>query len=382
MVKRRDFSSDEIKSAFGPQIPISAGNRILHEVQEQRLAGTIDKTISGSPRDKGRALAWLLKNVPYDEDQAILKRLEREEKAALRPQGQQKQGKVYAESVLERTRKENIDRREKEEQERRARAKLEANNIQLSHEQALVRRQEESVERIKSWKACAKKDELHSVPQMSLIQRVGPATILSVTVVSLCVMFAQNYSPPSEAARLFSSISPAAATVGVLIGLNGADFKTVHEDIGRGPFLATFLSCGIAASNIFLISIVLRKRWEYLTMGCSGALCGILAAWCCINSNAGIRIWPLPPRATEALQPLVVLASLMALDVWGVWKGLRFGKIGFKSNIDHLSHLAGFGCGIVASRVLQSPARQKQQKSKKTRGEEPKLERVEHSTHP
>ncbi|KAL8940981.1 MAG: hypothetical protein Q9216_002500 [Gyalolechia sp. 2 TL-2023] len=318
---------------------VSEGNRLLHEVQEQRLAGTIEQAIPGSERYKDKALVWLRKNVPFDEDQAILKRLEREENTALRPQGQQKGGEVYAESVLDRIRKKNLSKSLEKEQTNDVKSRLEHKGFPLSREQALVRRREESLASVQKWRANAKRDDLHSVPRMSFIQRVGPATLLAFTVISLCVMFAQNYSPPSEAARLFTSITPAAATVGVLVGINfivwfgwrvlplrrfmqrrfllipaypwsssmiGGLFShqsfqhlaanmialwfigrnpAVHEDIGRGPFLAIFLSCGIGASNVFLISTVLRKRWEYITLGCSGALSGILATWCWINAE-------------------------------------------------------------------------------------------------
>ncbi|KAL8714280.1 MAG: hypothetical protein Q9225_006610 [Loekoesia sp. 1 TL-2023] len=432
LTKRKDFSSDEIRSIFGPQITVSEGNRILYQVQEQRLAGKIDEEIPGSQRYKERALAWLRKNVPFDEDTAILKRLEREELATLEPQGQQKGGEVYAQSVLEQERKENIAKRKKEEQEKERKAEAEGKKLPLSREQALVQRRQVSAKRVKKWHAHAQKDDFHSVPPMSFIQRVGPATLLTATVIYLCVMFAQNYSPPSQAARLFSDISPSAATIGVLVGLNGVvwlgwrslplrrsmqrvfilfpayprassmigsmfshqSFRhlasnmlalwfvgtNLHEDIGRGPFLAVFLSCGIAASNVFLISTVLRKRWDFLTLGCSGALSGLLATWCCINSDKGIRIWPLPTRATEALQPMVVLALFIAVDVWGLWKGLGLGRLRLDSRIDHVSHLAGYGCGIVAAQFLQSPARQKQQRSKENLVAEPKMQRVENTT--
>lgn len=354
LTKRREFSNDEIKLIFGPKTPVLEGNRLLYEVQDQRLAGTIDQIVPGSQRNEHKALIWLRENVPFDEDRAILQRLEREENAALRPQGQQRRGKIYAESMLERIRKENLRKQSKEEQLSKA-SKPEHKSSPLSREQALVRRREESLAWKQKWHDNTRKDDLHSVPQMSFIQRVGPGTLLTFTVISFCVMFAQNYSPPSEAARLFTSITPAAATIGVIIGLNvivwlgwritplrrsmqrtfllapvypwsssivGSVFshqslhhlvanmialwfigrnrkhtqnclamlqqltsEAVHEDIGRGPFLVVFLSCGVGASNVFLISTVLRKRWDHITSGCSGAISGILATWLWINSE-------------------------------------------------------------------------------------------------
>ncbi|KAL8935729.1 MAG: hypothetical protein Q9211_004546 [Gyalolechia sp. 1 TL-2023] len=360
-------------------MPVSEGNRLIFEVQDQRLAGTIDKVIPGSERHKIKALAWLRKNVPFDEDRAILKRLEREEQAALRPQGQQKGGNVYAGSVLDQIRAENRAKYEKKKKEEEAKAKLEPKRLPLSPEQALVQRREESLAWVQKWHANARKDDLHSLPQMSFIKRVGPATLLALTVISLCVMFAQNYSPPSEAARLFTKIVSIPECWLTL--LQRLISEAVHEDIGRGPFLAVYLSCGIAASNIFLISTVLRKRWEYVTLGCSGALSGILASWCWINSDKGVRIWPLPPRATEALQPIAVLALFVAVDAWGVWKGLRFGRLKLDTRIDHVSHLAGYSCGIVAAQFLQPSAKPQQGKrAERLATTGPKMQRIENTT--
>lgn len=430
LTRRREFSSDEIKSIFGPQMPVSEGNRLLYEVQDQRLAGTIDQIIPSSQRHKHKALIWLRENVPFDEDRAILQRLEREENAALRPQGQQKRGKIYAKSVLERMRKESLEKQSRQKQQNEA-SRLEYKAPPLSREQALVRKREESLAWVQKWRDNARKDDLHSVPQMSFVQRVGPGTLLALTVISFCAMFAQNYSPPSDAARLFTSITPAAATIGVIIGLNvivwfgwrvaplrrsmqrifllapvypwsssivGSVFshqtlhhlvanmialwfigRNLHEDIGRGPFLAVFLSCGIGASNVFLISTVLRKRWDYITSGCSGAISGVLATWCWINSDKGIRIWPFPPRATEALQPLFILALFIAIDAWGLWKGLRFGKIQLDSRIDHVSHLAGYGCGIVAAQFLQSSAKPQPEKMYKRSAMESKMQKAKNT---
>lgn len=95
-----------------------------------------------------------------------------------------------------------------------------------------------------------------------------------------------------------------------------------------------------------------------------------------------MRIWPFPPRATEALQPIGVLALFMAMDAWGVWKGLRLGRFQLDSRIDHVSHLVGYGCGIVAAQFLQSPVKPQQKKKNERSGTGPKMQRVENTTDP
>ncbi|KAL8656286.1 MAG: hypothetical protein Q9210_000377 [Variospora velana] len=217
-----ELSKEEIEIIFGKHMKRSQGNQILHLVQEQRLSGTIDEDLPGSQKPKEQALAWLHTNIPCDEDQAILARLQGEEQAALGPQAKKTGNCVYAESVLEQTKKENLARRRIVEGQEEAKATAEGNRLSMSRGQSLMQRRQESEARIKKWKDRAAQDDLHSVPQMSFIQRAGPATLMTAAVISLCVMFAHNYTPPSEAARLFPNTSPATATISVLVAMNCA----------------------------------------------------------------------------------------------------------------------------------------------------------------
>ncbi|KAI4091547.1 MAG: hypothetical protein LQ344_004027 [Seirophora lacunosa] len=406
----------------------SRGNHILHLVQKQRLSGNIDEDIPGSQKPKKQALAWLRVNIPFDEDQAILTRLESEERAALEPQTKRTGNGVYAESVLEQTREETLRKRRTEEGQEEARNTAEGNRPSISREQSLMQRRQESEALVKKWKDRATEDQLHSVPQMSFLQRAGPATLLTAAVISLCVMFAQNYTPPSEAARLFHSVSPAAATISVLVAMNCAVWVgwrvlplrrsmlrvcclvpaypyvsslvgnlfshqmfphlvanmialwiiggNLHDDVGRGPFLAVYLGCGIAASHVFLLNTILFKRWGDITMGCSGAISALLATWCCINADEGIRIWPFPSRATEWLQPLVLLMLFISVDLYGAVRRLRFGKLPFDARIDHVSHLGGYVAGIVAAQSLRPTVAQRRQREKK------QMQRIERAPRP
>lgn len=214
LFKSLEISPDDVAKIFGKDMSATEGNQIIRRVQEQRLDGTIDQI---TERQDRQALAWLRKTKPVDEDAAILDRLEREERIAL----DRETGKgPYAESAFERLRKRNIAKRERKEEEAKARAKLEGSDLPISREQALVQQQQARDALVKRWQDEAKEYELHSVPQMSIIERVGPVTIVTAGVIFLSVMFAQNYVPPSQAARLFSSISPATATISVLIGMN------------------------------------------------------------------------------------------------------------------------------------------------------------------
>ena len=51
-------------------------------------------------------------------------------------------------------------------------------------------------------------------------QRLGPSAVVTLVVVGLSILFAQNYVPPPKSARLWPDMPPAAATVIGLIIAN------------------------------------------------------------------------------------------------------------------------------------------------------------------
>ncbi|KAI4138844.1 MAG: hypothetical protein L6R39_006577 [Caloplaca ligustica] len=349
LFKSLEISPDDVAKIFGKDMSATEGNQIIRRVQEQRLDGTIDQI---TERQDRQALAWLRKTKPVDEDAAILDRLEREERIAL----DRETGKgPYAESAFERLRKRNIAKRERKEEEAKARAKLEGSDLPISREQALVQQQQARDALVKRWQDEAKEYELHSVPQMSIIERVGPVTIVTAGVIFLSVMFAQNYVPPSQAARLFSSISPATATISVLIGMNCLVWFGWRVLPIRKTMMKVF--CLVPAYpyvSSMVGNLFSHEKFNHLL----GALAAIIATWCCINQDRGIRIWPFEPRVTERLQPLVFLAALIAVDIYGLVKGFRLGRV--DRNIDHVSHLAGYAAGTVAAQFVRPTAPPKQ----------------------
>ena len=229
----KPLPNKEISSLFGKQVIRSEGNRILQIVQEQRLAGTIDEDIPGSPQQKQRALIWLRRNYPLDEEKAILQRLEREEEAALQPNADRGQTSVYGDPIIDRIRKENTAKRAKQEEEEKARKEEEAKKISVSGTTAVARRPRAVVQWVNRERKKVEESGFKSVPEMSFIQRVGPATLVTIGVISLCVMFAQNYIPPSRAARLFPDVPTAAATIGALILMNAGVWFAWHVPIWR-----------------------------------------------------------------------------------------------------------------------------------------------------
>ena len=64
-----------------------------------------------------------------------------------------------------------------------------------------------------------------------------------------------------------------------------ADVCVVHDDIGRGNFLALYLSSGVLGSFASLSYCVARSFFHVSSLGASGAMAGVVGAWCILNSE-------------------------------------------------------------------------------------------------
>jgi rhomboid-like protein len=53
----------------------------------------------------------------------------------------------------------------------------------------------------------------------------------------------------------------------------------VHDQIGRGDFMAIFIASGVVASAASLVRLVLTKNLTYTMLGASGAVTGIIGTW-------------------------------------------------------------------------------------------------------
>ncbi|KAL9041816.1 MAG: hypothetical protein Q9180_001037 [Flavoplaca navasiana] len=261
LIKSEAFSKDDIASIFGKKVRHDEGNRLLHLIQEQRLSGTIDQETFASPEHEQKALSWLRKTYPVDEEQAIINRLEREEKTALQSVKHPSES-VYGDPVIDQIKRRNLARQAQKDAEK-AKAEAEAHlDLPVSTTKAMAKREERrSMNRawLQKYEKKAEEAGLESVPQMSFIQRAGPVTV------------------------------------------------------------AAF---------------------------------------------AGVRLWPLPPAATESIQPLFVLISLVALDLIRLRRRSLLAKLipGDTARIDHISHLAGYGFGLMAAQFLKLEPRSRQQK--------------------
>ncbi|PGH15830.1 hypothetical protein AJ79_02211 [Helicocarpus griseus UAMH5409] len=229
--------------------------------------------------------------------------------------------------------------------------------------------------------------------------RILPSLAIALLTMGLCYILAENYQPAPREQRMMPNTPPAAATVLGLIGINtlifvlwrafppawrmlnryfvsvplypystsivGSVFShqqfkhlgtnmfilwfvgtRLHEELGRADFLSLYLSSGVLASLTSLTAHVLQNNLTVSSLGASGAIAGLLAAWCMIHADDKLTLIFLPQSWQETFSAngsmflaaiaLVEIVSLMALP--------------FRSKaplMDHWSHLGGYVAGGV-----------------------------------
>ena len=235
------------------------------------------------------------------------------------------------------------------------------------------------------------------VPQYSIARRLGPALAFLLFVLAAGAVTSKMYTPPPKSARIWPDMKPAVATLttlsGVLVAsfllnripplwrffnmycttvaakpyafsLVGALFRhasvyhlgvnlttlwligpTLHDDVGRGTFLAIFFATGATGSFVSLTNAVLRAEWGAWAVGCSGSVLGLLAATCTLRPNRTISVLGVElPIAAWLILTLVVAQDAFAL--------IR-GRGRTPSGVDHWGHIGGMVSGVGFATYLQ-----------------------------
>ncbi|KAI9820015.1 MAG: hypothetical protein M1827_006586 [Pycnora praestabilis] len=274
--------------------------------------------------------------------------------------------------------------------------------LEKANQSSELRRQK-NAEWVKYYQERAKLTTDKVAPNLSRLQRLWPSALVTVTVIGLSVFLAQSYVPPTKAARLWPEMPPAAATIIGLFVVNAVlivawrlppawlflnrYFMSVpaypyamsmlgnvfshqqfthfavnmivlwiigtrlHDDVGRANFLAIYFSTGVFSSFVSLANAVLRKNFVTTSIGASGAISGILAAWCSLNSDKGFSFVFLPQDLIPSMSSNFVLFALVAGEIYGIRKG--WGRV------DHYAHLGGLGAGFVGAQILKYRARER-----------------------
>lgn len=241
------MSRAEINAIFGLNVGRKDGSDLLKRLQEHRFQGTLDQKLPYPDTLIDKGLKYLRAKYPFDEDAAIIARIDREADCEFRLPQTYIDKSPHAVSQFEKLIREVRQRCEKEEAEENHKAKQgtgirnggqeerpsEKRRITVRDETALVQLRPES-EWITKYRD---KAQMKEIPKMSSLARLLPSGLLTVAVISVAVLFAQNYKQPSRKARLWPDLPPAAATVIALIGVNVAVFV-----LWRVPHLWRFLN--------------------------------------------------------------------------------------------------------------------------------------------
>ncbi|BCS25625.1 rhomboid protease PCP1 [Aspergillus puulaauensis] len=226
--------------------------------------------------------------------------------------------------------------------------------------------------------------------------RLLPALIFTLLTLGLCYGFAVTYETPTRTDRMWPSLPPAAATVAAIIGINVGVFALwrawppawrllnryfisvpayprvfslvgnvfshqtithlginmfvlwifgtrLHDDIGRGNFLALYLASGVLGSFASLTTHVLKNSLFITSLGASGAIAGVVAASGLIHSDEKWTIAFLPRDWQQRLSApaWMFLAGLVTFDIAGAIMNRRMPKL------DYYAHLGGYLTGAI-----------------------------------
>lgn len=236
-----DLSQSEVEKIFGEPIEPEKGVEILSTLQEQRRRGTLDQETHYPPRLVAKGLEYLRAKYAMDEEAAIVARVDREldgewnlpqkntSRSPTARSGLQEIRRISREKYeAEKARREaEIKRREAEEKQKReqeakrgakalvSRRKDEVvaddGKVQVPGENARV-----SQRTARLWQEAT----TTAIPQLSFLERISPSGIFTMGIIAAALLFASFYTPPAPEARMFPEMPPAAAFMGLVIGLN------------------------------------------------------------------------------------------------------------------------------------------------------------------
>ncbi|KAI1816953.1 rhomboid-domain-containing protein [Poronia punctata] len=307
----------------------------------------------------------------------------------------------YGVSNFDRIRAENIAKREAEEarleEERRIREEeMAKGNIGgLQNEMAKPR---ELSEYRKKYMERAQSD-LKAPPEMSAWQRLFPTVATAGLIMLGSVVLSLLYQPPSTSQRLFPDIPPAAATCISLIVANvavwalwkyppawtilnkymiviaatprplqliGALFShqsmshlaanmvwlwffgtRIHDEIGRGNFLGLYFSAGALGYVASLTHAVLWRGLHITTLGASGSVYALIAAFFWMHRFDEFKILGFPPDPISGPQGLGFLGLIIGMHILAIWRKRT-------NDIDMASHFAGMLAGMIGIDVIRS----------------------------
>ncbi|GAB1311091.1 Rhomboid protein 1, mitochondrial [Madurella fahalii] len=240
--------------------------------------------------------------------------------------------------------------------------------------------------------------DLQEPPKMPAWKRILPSAVFALAVAGLAVAYAEFYHPPRRADRLFPDIPPAAATVGALILVNMLGWlmwklppfwpflnryfmldvavpraptvlssmfshqkffhlvpnmvalwvlgTRLHDEVGRGTFLATYLASGTIGAVGTLTWAVMTKRLATTSLGASGGVYGVMAAYLWMHRLETFRVLGLPPPPSEGFHGTTFLALAV-----GSHLGILLSRRVVLTDV--AAHMTGLAVGVGAAHLLE-----------------------------
>jgi rhomboid-like protein len=300
----------------------------------------------------------------------------------------------YGESNFDRIRAENIARREAEEARLEEERKRKEEELAKGNIGTLQTQQEKPKELSPFRKKHLERatSDLEAPPEMKAWQRLLPTVAMATLVVLGSMGFATLYQAPPASRRLLPDIPPAAATCLALIGANlaiwalwkfppawavlnrymiliaatprplqvvGAMFShhsfghlaanmtflwffgtRIHDEIGRGNFLALYFSSGAVGFAVSLAHLVLWRGLDCTTLGASGAVYGLITAFFWMHKFDEFKVFGYPPDPISGPQGLGFLGLIVGMHLVPLFSKRVH-------NIDMASHFGGMLAGAI-----------------------------------
>ncbi|MCJ1312450.1 hypothetical protein MMC25_006124 [Agyrium rufum] len=316
---------------------------------------------------------------------------------------------VYGDSAWEammeeRNKRRALEKQQKEEAEEAAKQTVNTVEGPMDVERAdrpqiLVRKKREESEWVKKYRerAMLSDKDQKEFPLLGRWQRLVPSMLLTGLVLGFCLALATYYIPPPRLARLFPDTPPAASTVMMLISANvavwvlwhippcwrflnryfilvpgapyalsilGAGFSHqqfrhllvnmvglwflgtwLHDDVGRGNFLATYFGTQVIAAMGSMSVFVAQGILNTTMLGASGAIYGLLGAQFAKHWGETFRISFLPEEMNIRFGSGTILLLVAAFEIFQL---TRYGLL-----VDRFSHLFGLGAGAIIGLLLR-----------------------------
>ncbi|KAL2011781.1 hypothetical protein VTN00DRAFT_4499 [Thermoascus crustaceus] len=247
---------------------------------------------------------------------------------------------------------------------------------------------------------------------MTTARRILPALGVTLLTLAGCYIFAQTYQTPAQKDRMWPDIPPAAATVMGIMGVNLAVFALwkawppawkmlnryfisvpiyphafsivgsvfshqqfrhlatnmvilwfigtrLHDEIGRANFLPLFLASGVIGSLTSLTAHVLAGKLTVTSLGASGAIAGLVAAWCTIHANDKLTLFFLPREWQETFSArgstfLGLIVAFETLSLVAPFLPFQLFLLSRVPSLDHWAHLGGYLSGAAWAAMFKA----------------------------